>query len=50
MNTEENEPHGADQTASMEANAAGAVDNIDMEIANLEEDTSEVDELIDYNE
>ena len=50
MNTEENELNGADQTASTEANAAGAADNIDMEIANSEEDTSEVDELIDYNE
>ncbi len=50
MNTEENELNGADQTASTEVNAAGAAGNIDMEIANSEEDTSEVDELIDYNE
>ena len=36
-----------DQTASSEANAASAAN---MEISNSEEDTSEVDELIDYNE
>ena len=37
-------------SVSTEANAAGAADNIDMESANSEEDTTEVDELSDYNE
>ncbi len=47
MSTEENELNRADQTASLEANSAGAAD---MEIAKSEEDTSEIDELIDYDE
>ena len=43
MNTEGNELNGTDQTASTEANAASAANNIDMEIVNSEGDASEVD-------
>jgi hypothetical protein len=47
------ELNGADQTASTEANAASAANNEGMEIAMAGEegsDTSEIGELIDYNE
>jgi hypothetical protein len=43
----------ADQTASTEANAASAANNDDKEIVMTRQedsDTSEIDELIDYNE
>ncbi len=45
MNTEVNEPNGADQTASTEANAASAADDIDLE-ANSEDDTSEFADVL----
>ena len=53
MNTEENELNGADQTASTEANAASAANNDDKEVVMTgeeDEDTSEVDSLIDFND
>ena len=53
MNAMEIKLNGADQTASTEANAASAANNDDKEVVMTGEedsDTSEVDELIDYNE
>jgi hypothetical protein len=53
MSNMEVELKGADQTASTEANAASTANNDGKEVVMTEEedsDTSEVDELIDYNE
>jgi hypothetical protein len=53
MNAMGIELNGADQTASTEANAASAANNDGKEVVMTGEedsDTSELDELIDYNE
>ncbi len=53
MNSTETELNWADQTASTEANAAGAADNVDIEVDKFSNDgtsTVDTDELIDYNE
>ncbi len=53
MNAMEIELNGADQTASTEANAASAANNDGREVVMTREeneDTSEVDSLIDFND